>query len=1277
MLAVITESVLESWVDAHPEKAPGLVADLIYWLVSASCPHPLERRFPLSDSIGQHGQDGVLNVDPGYEPYIPNGLSCWEFGSGRDAKQKATDDYDKHTPKVPEDKRKQSTFVFVTPRSALRVWRYTWKIDEQAAWIEERRNRNEWKDARVIDGTQLVSWIHRFPPVESWLASILLPGTANNIRTLKKHWEDISTIEPSPSLNPALFLVNQEDACQGLQQVFDGCTSQLRLLTRFPDHVVNFVSAFVASLEINQRIRVYSRSLIVSDLTVWNTICERFSGDRFILVADPVLDLSGPLGSAAIQRARNSGHSVVYNAPPGGKDDGVGIYLRSPQGHQIKESLLGSGYPEQKANTLAYRCERNLSFLLRLLRGHSANSALGDNSVHPYLPLALLVGSWAHNSESDRKTICELAEIKYAEWIQVMREIYAVSNPPIVHQNGDWKFIARYEGWFAMGNKLYDEHLDKFHQIAVSVLRERDPQFDLSQRERPVAAIREMVLQHSPSLRKGIAESLALLGSHPKALTSCTIGKALHTANRTVHDILAGADWKLWASMNSLLPLLAEASPSEFMGAVEDALSQTPCPFDQLFAQEGEFLHGTNHMLGLLWALETLAWEEQFLLPVSELLGNLACRDPGGTWSNRPSNSLARIFLPVHPFTTAPIGKRITAVKSLVTTVPSAAWPLLLSLTQTENVFTQSTSRPAWRDTIPDTWEENISQPEYQPKFQQQFKAYTQMLVDIACSDFTRLIDEEFIHQLPHLPPELFQRIVDHISSGEIRNSHETQRLKLWTELSRLVRRHKAFPDSWWSADPETIKKIENAIEGVGPTDQSTVNRILFSGTAHLLYDEVEDYSESERIHEDLCQSAIAELLASGSIEEVFKLAEAVENPNQVAYALAVHANQEVDARILPSLLHKESNKWLRFTRGYLSRRLQKEGWGWVDSLVSSSWTAKEKALLLSQLPFEGEVWNRVAKLLGSQEGLYWRNASANLHRNTQGEIGNAIEKLIVHGQPRAAIRCVWIMLTQERFYRDHAVSALLSMSSSEEILDQDFRHEATEIIRELQSDLEQNSQALWYIEWAYLGLLDRLSRASPVVLENRLASDPDFYCQLIQCIFFPKGMNEQTEELNESDRASGRAAYSLLRGWKTPPGLQTDGTFSYESFSKWLKYVKKSCRESGHAEIALDQVGEVLVYCPPDPKGLWIHEAVAEELNAIDASDMRDGFSRGIRNSRGMHRVDPSANPERDLATKYHRKADEVEGKGLWRFAKALRDLALYYEQDAERVISEAEKKE
>ena len=80
---LITENALDSWVAADSQKAQGLIVELVYRLVAAACPNPQQRRFPLGDSIGQHGPDGFLETEIGFPPFIPKGISYWEIGTNK------------------------------------------------------------------------------------------------------------------------------------------------------------------------------------------------------------------------------------------------------------------------------------------------------------------------------------------------------------------------------------------------------------------------------------------------------------------------------------------------------------------------------------------------------------------------------------------------------------------------------------------------------------------------------------------------------------------------------------------------------------------------------------------------------------------------------------------------------------------------------------------------------------------------------------------------------------------------------------------------------------------------------------------------------------------------------------------------------------------------------------------------------------------------------------------------------------------------------------------
>jgi hypothetical protein len=101
-------------------------------------------------------------------------------------------------------------------------------------------------------------------------------------------------------------------------------------------------------------------------------------------------------------------------------------------------------------------------------------------------------------------------------------------------------------------------------------------------------------------------------------------------------------------------------------------------------------------------------------------------------------------------------------------------------------------------------------------------------------------------------------------------------------------------------------------------------------------------------------------------------------------------------------------------------------------------------------------------------------------------------------------------------------------------------------------------------------------------------------------------------------------------------------------------------------------KIGEVLLYCPPDPQGFWIARSAASALNARDAKEMRSGFRTEVFNSRGVHWVDPTGKPERDLAAQWRGKADALENSGFARFSATLRELSDSYDREAERIIDE-----
>jgi hypothetical protein len=882
------------------------------------------------------------------------------------------------------------------------------------------------------------------------------------------------------------------------------------------------------------------------------------------------------------------------------------------------------------------------------------------------LAVANLLGSWNENSEADKAIVSKLVKEDFDKWIPKIREILQQPGSPVSLKNGIWSVSERKELWQAVGQRLFDSHLDTFEESVVAVLTERDPQFELPPEERYAASIYGKVLKHSSYLREGLAESLALLSSLPTVLSNCSMDKPQTIALLSVRHVFHNSDWVLWGSLNNLLPLLAEASPNEFLRAVETALEQNPCPFDKLFAQEGKGIIGENYLTGLLWALETLAWDEQYLVRVSIILGELASHDPGGSWANRPSNSLTTIFLPWFPQTLAPIEKRKVAIHTLQGENPKAAWKLLLSLLPHPHQHSSGSNKPRWRMTIPQDWPK-VTRKEYWD----QVTSYADMTIEMAEHDVSRL--EELTSHLDNLPPQSLEKVLKCLSAEDIAGKPENERMSLWTGLIELVSKHERFANAEWALSPDLVSRIKETANKLAPQNRLNIYRRLFTEVDINLFEERGNWQEQQKKLEERRRLAIKEILDNEGNEAVLRFGDMVESPWKAGLSFGFIADSEIDPVVLPNLLEAENKNLVKLGSGFVCGRYASRGWVWVDGTDMTRWSHSQIGQFLSYLPFTADTWRRSKEILREFEVEYWGKVSVNPYQ-AQGELHVAIDKLLEYGRPNSAIQCLYAILHDKQpLDKTQTIQALLSaLSSTEPPYSMDMYY-IVEIIKALQADPDTNPDDLVRVEWAYLPLLERDRGASPKSLENQLASDPGFFCEVIRHVYRSKKEPKSEKKHTEQEKVIAQNAYQLLHEWRTPPGVQTDGSFSREHLIRWLESVRATCVESGHLEVALTHIGQVLFHCPPDPdRQLWINRAAAEVLNSRDADELRNGFATAIVNSRGVHGVDPSGKPELELSAKYGKQADEAESAGYQRLAVTMRDVADFYAREANRIIDE-----
>jgi hypothetical protein len=790
----------------------------------------------------------------------------------------------------------------------------------------------------------------------------------------------------------------------------------------------------------------------------------------------------------------------------------------------------------------------------------------------------------------------------------------------------------------------------------LACLSELDPTLDLEDEERPYASVSGVALAHSSDLRSALADTIALLGARPDALREAGPGAGEHTSAALVRELLNGRDWKAWASLNTELPLLAEGSPEAFLDAIEAGLRSKSVPFDELYRRESAGLFGRTYMSGVLWALETLAWSNDHFGRAILALGRLAGRDPGGSWSNRASNSLTSIFLPWLPQTVVPFERRLAALHALFRNDRDVWWQLLMSLLPRQTQVSHGSRRPRWRDWIPDDWRPGVTRAEYAAQVQ----TVSDLLVDAVAADPSgaTLVVEHLDVLSDSARRRLFESLPRIVAALD--TPAATQ---VWRSADQQARRHRLFADAEWAMPAEVVDELTRIAEEIAPADPAALLARLFTDRGIDLFDRKGDYQAQHEELEHRRDEAVGTVLAGGGYAAVRDFALSVDTPWRVGLGLG-NISAEHDSAALPDCLTSDRGGEREFARGYVAGRFSRGGWAWVDSLPVSDWSPEAVAKLLIVLPFGPEGWDRAEQLLPDVDE-YWRTTPANPYGQTS-DVTPAIDRLIDVGRPFAALRCVHYRFAVENVLLiESALRALEAGIVSTETRDQMSQFEVLEVIKALQQDPDVNADRLSIIEWAYLPVLDEHSGVRPIVLERRLANDPEFYAEIIRLAF--KSSNEEEAPKRSPELAAN--GYRLLTQWALPPGSKSDGSFDGGQLATWLAKVAEVTAAAGQLEIAMTMAGHVLIHVPEDPSGLFIDASAAEALDAFDAEDLRDGYRTSEFNSRGVHFVDPTGAPERELAAKYRARADALEAHGFHRFAATVRDLQRGYELEAETV--------
>ncbi|UCJ12529.1 MAG: hypothetical protein JWS08_01505 [Phormidium sp. PBR-2020] len=713
------------------------------------------------------------------------------------------------------------------------------RIFKPKLWLHPRvpSSQNHIEQTVQGDSNQIIAHMSAATAINNLIQHFHL--SPQDILALESFWKNWSQ-DTKLHFSPSLVIGGREQERDRIISWLQGSPEPLSLQAESPEEAIAFLAAVVHSLEDEERINVLPRAIVVNSAMAWRSLI--LSSDAPLILIPRFPEVQG------IGQATKNEHHVFI--PLGRTSSDKEHHLPRIRRDAAEKALRAMGFSRDSANKFATLARRSLSALRRKL-------AIAPNIQQPawakpqeaqVLLAPLLVSAWKDSCEGDREALARLSKMSY-EMLKSHLVRWANEPDPPVRKVGDiWMIAAQEDAWRLLAKYLTNDYLQSFEDVAIDVLSELDPAFELPPEERYTASIYGKVLTRSGYIRGGIAETLALMAtlSYEVSLSDNITSEdvAQTTIGLLMKKVKNNAD--LWASLAYQLPLLAEAAPDIFLNAVDTGLSRENPILVNLFQDRTSdtVLISSPHT-GLLWALETLAWHPDYLSRAALNLARLTRLDPGGRFGNRPDTSLRDIFLCWYPNTTASLDSRLKVLDTIRRQEPEVASHLLLNLLPKHHSSVSPTHATKWRDWRLDT-RTQITGEEYLKGT----NAILDRLLSDAGTDAARWCS--LISEIASMTDEQQESLLTHLERLEPNQFSSKERSQICDCLRRETTRHQDFPDAKWAMLTEQVQRLEQIYIHFEPDDLVDRHQWLFKyniewpGVQHNSWEEREKMGASQ-----------------------------------------------------------------------------------------------------------------------------------------------------------------------------------------------------------------------------------------------------------------------------------------------------------------------------------------------------------------------------------------------------------------------------------------------
>ena len=1247
---LITADDLNSWPDNNARDAQQSFPWLIRRLL-LDTPGVSAVSVRAGNGVNVSGYDGVAQSDETVS-VLPSGSLIFEFGTDKKIASKASEDFHK---RAKQNDAASHVFVFATPRR--------WSGKDK--WLEERRSEGKFANVWALDADDLEAWLETSPSSHYWISEHL-GKQPDEAQTLAQWWDSFHQAT-HPELPLSMFTAGRESTRDKLRELLAKAPRTTTIQADWRDDCLAFIYASFAAGAEDELSALDQSVVIVKSVGAWNRIARQ--AGKSILI--PVFD------GAETKPAIDNGHHVIKIVDREQVVYGkVDVELPRVSRPDVQSLLNDCGVNFQNAGYLAGLARRNMPSFVRALTRDAAiqTPTWATDASAPMLAALTLVGAWDANNDKDTQAIAALAGSDY-DTVTSLCQQRAGGNDPVMSQSGSaWRFASLEEAFRCLSSKITDGVIERWKQMTLDVLSEVNPSYGLNPLEKVEQQLNQPTsqVQYSEELKSGIARSLAMVGSMDGdgALSGKLRESVVDITNQLLNQAVGDGSGRVWNLIAPRLPSLAEAAPQQFVDIVINNLEQDSSSLLRAYyADSNDILFSDPWFRPhLLWALEVLAWSEEYFDDAVECLALLAANPADDKQrGNRPDESLAAILCGWANFTTVPSGERLAALDSVKRISATVGWDLLFALWPDYSAVITPPATPHFRaDWCPLTdkpvkWEERSSF----------FHGLVQRALtwsDVTPSNLKRLIN----HINRGILSEDRTKIIDHLSKlSSSEEFDDDDRYLVWHTLRQLATSHYHHRAAEWSLPEEEVGRLLELSDRWKPTSPVLRHLYLFNHNPGLLdcalHRDIDDYDQKVEARR---QEALSEILAGPQkLDDLEILASRAVASWVLGQMLA--DRQQLNFWGIAHWVDSSDSKLTAVVDGYLYRALRQRGASWLqDVLDDPRLTASQRAAVLRCVPAEWDYWEVVARNQ-DDDNAYWQTAEMRVL--PPDHMRYAIERLVACGRAWDAIDSVSLSIRsakQEGITADLTTDVLIGLlhiaCTQESAKISSLSYEVSQVLDHI-VELKADQVDVARLEILFYPLIG--DYREPIVLHRTLATEPHLFIRLMEVVRRDKTM------LGMDRSASFRMATSVLNGWRGCPGMTADGELDAAVMQQWVKTARQGLAAAELSDKGDHQIGRLLANSPEDENGMWPLPAVCELIDEVGSDNLDEGFiagmCRGLMSSvRGVY---DGGQQEHESAQRYRALSKQIRSTS-WHTARLLKKAADRYEERAVEEDDQAE---